>query len=362
MQYSIYNPHREQLDNLIKALYLNNGFSLLIAEFDRYAYRDMLIAEIDKKFKNSVILEIAGGKFSEFVRFENQLLELSKQFSVIHITNEQGWLYSEKWPEFYKGMNYHREKIAEENPVPIIFWMTSKDVREFALTAPDMWHWRSGVFHFVMTEYHMVTLVEEENIQPRIDEILDYLKKHPEPDESTNVLLFQELAELYYRLANYQKARKYLLKELDLLKNQNAGKKKRAAHKILVVDDEPDWELLIRERFKKQIGSREWEFIFARDGDEALEKMKKTPGIAVILLDINLPKKDGLTFLKELKGLKNSNAKVVMVTAFAIIENVRAAMNEEVFLLLSKSIPNYFGILEHTIQRALKQTNLNKKA
>ena len=41
------------------------------------------------------------------------------------------------------------------------------------------------------------------------------------------------------------------------------------AAKILAVDDEPDFELLIRQRFRRQIRSGEYEFQFARDGAEA---------------------------------------------------------------------------------------------
>jgi CheY-like chemotaxis protein len=40
--------------------------------------------------------------------------------------------------------------------------------------------------------------------------------------------------------------------------------------KILVVDDEPDLELLIRQKFRKQIRDKEFEFVFARNGVDAL--------------------------------------------------------------------------------------------
>ena len=40
---------------------------------------------------------------------------------------------------------------------------------------------------------------------------------------------------------------------------------------ILVVDDEPDLELLIRQKFRKKIRANEWLFTFATNGHEALE-------------------------------------------------------------------------------------------
>lgn len=131
-------------------------------------------------------------------------------------------------------------------------------------------------------------------------------------------------------------------------------------HKILVVDDEPDWESVIRQRFKKQIQQKEWEFIFARDGEEALEQTRKTPGITVVLLDINMPKKDGLTLLKELDKVNNPTIKTVMVTAYGDMENIRSAMNGGAFDFLTKPID--FKDLEITIYKALTQIDLIKDA
>jgi len=88
--------------------------------------------------------------------------------------------------------------------------------------------------------------------------------------------------------------------------------------------------------------------------------MKEIPGISVILLDINMPKKDGLTFLKELNGMNNPTVKVVMVTAFGDMENIRAAMNGGAFDFLTKPID--FEVLEITIQKALKQVELVEEA
>ncbi|UCH97569.1 MAG: SpoIIE family protein phosphatase [Candidatus Aminicenantes bacterium] len=131
-------------------------------------------------------------------------------------------------------------------------------------------------------------------------------------------------------------------------------------YKILVVEDEPDWESVIRQKFKKQISLKEWEFIFAGNGRQALEKVKEIPGITVVLLDINMPEMDGLTFLNQLDEVDKLTIKVIMVTAYGNMENIRKAMNEGAFDFLIKPIE--FKDLEITINKALNQVKIIKAA
>ncbi len=59
--------------------------------------------------------------------------------------------------------------------------------------------------------------------------------------------------------------------------------------KILVVDDEPDLDLLIRQKFRKHIRDKEFESVFARNGVDALEKLQTDPQMDLVLADINMP-------------------------------------------------------------------------
>ena len=59
--------------------------------------------------------------------------------------------------------------------------------------------------------------------------------------------------------------------------------------KILAVDDEADFELLIRQRFRRQIRAQEFAFRFAHHGEEALAVLAEEPDIELLLLDINMP-------------------------------------------------------------------------
>jgi len=130
--------------------------------------------------------------------------------------------------------------------------------------------------------------------------------------------------------------------------------------KIMVVDDEVDLEPLIRQKFRRQIRSNEYDFVFAHNGLEALSKLIEHPDIGVILSDINMPEMDGLTLLMKLKELKNPSLKTVIVSAYGDMENIRTAMNRGAFDFLTK--PINFDDLEITINKTLDEIRLQRKA
>ena len=72
--------------------------------------------------------------------------------------------------------------------------------------------------------------------------------------------------------------------------------------KILVVDDETDLEILIRQKFRKKIRANEYEFVFAINGLDALSKIQAEPDIDVVLSDINMPELDGYGLYQLLKS------------------------------------------------------------
>lgn len=121
--------------------------------------------------------------------------------------------------------------------------------------------------------------------------------------------------------------------------------------KILVVDDEPDFESLIVRNFRKKIKQNELEFIFARDGVEALEILSETPSIDIVLTDINMPLMDGLTLLDRLR-VHHPDIKAVIISAYDDMEKIRSAMNRGAFDFLTKPID--FNDLEITIAKTLE--------
>ena len=122
--------------------------------------------------------------------------------------------------------------------------------------------------------------------------------------------------------------------------------------KILIVDDEPDMELLILQRFRREIHEGAYTFQFAQQGEEALTAIQSDPAIEVVLTDINMPVMDGLTLLARLNERPNPPATVI-VSAYGDMPNIRAAMNRGAFDFLTK--PLDFQDFEVTIRKTLSQ-------
>lgn len=121
--------------------------------------------------------------------------------------------------------------------------------------------------------------------------------------------------------------------------------------KILVVDDETDLEILIKQKFRKQIRQKEYEFLFAINGVDALEKIIKDPGVDIVLSDINMPEMDGLTLLSKLNDM-SPLIQSVIVSAYGDMENIRTAMNRGAFDFITK--PINFKDLTLTMEKTLK--------
>ncbi|MCZ6820898.1 MAG: response regulator, partial [Calditrichaeota bacterium] len=121
--------------------------------------------------------------------------------------------------------------------------------------------------------------------------------------------------------------------------------------KILVVDDEPHFEELVRQRFRKKIKDNQYEFVFAYNGVDALEKLEQEPDIDIVLCDINMPVMDGLTLISKLNKI-SSLLKSIMVSAYGDMGNIRSAMNRGAYDFVTKPID--FEDLETTIKKALK--------
>ncbi|MFZ0391505.1 MAG: SpoIIE family protein phosphatase, partial [Calditrichia bacterium] len=132
------------------------------------------------------------------------------------------------------------------------------------------------------------------------------------------------------------------------------------AIKILVVDDEPDLQQLILQKFRNKIKAKEYEFSFAENGTEALSKIADDQTINLILTDINMPRMDGLTLLEKIKELNKPLLKSIIVSAYGDMENIRTAMNRGAFDFVTK--PINFTDLETTISKTLMELSILKNA
>ncbi|MEO7983084.1 MAG: adenylate/guanylate cyclase domain-containing protein [Bacteroidota bacterium] len=121
--------------------------------------------------------------------------------------------------------------------------------------------------------------------------------------------------------------------------------------KILVVDDESDLEVLIKQKFRQKIREHLYEFVFAANGRHALEQLEQHTDVDVVLSDINMPEMDGLTLLSRLSE-QNGLLKAVIVSAYGDMDNIRTAMNRGAFDFITK--PVNFEDLELTMEKTIK--------
>jgi class 3 adenylate cyclase/DNA-binding NarL/FixJ family response regulator len=120
--------------------------------------------------------------------------------------------------------------------------------------------------------------------------------------------------------------------------------------KILVADDEVDLAMLIKQKFRQKIRENQFEFIFAMNGKEALEKLALHPDVDMVLSDINMPEMDGLTLLTHLSE-SSPMIKSVIVSAYGDMDNIRTAMNRGAFDFITK--PINFEDLALTMEKTL---------
>ena len=129
--------------------------------------------------------------------------------------------------------------------------------------------------------------------------------------------------------------------------------------KILSVDDELDLELLLTQYFRRKIRKGEYEFFFAHNGIEAMQMLLQHPDIDIVLSDINMPEMDGLTLLKKIKDRNNPALKVIMVSAYGEMSNIRQAMNNGAFDFATKPID--LDDLQRTIEKAKEEIDFVKQ-
>jgi signal transduction histidine kinase len=120
---------------------------------------------------------------------------------------------------------------------------------------------------------------------------------------------------------------------------------------LLVVDDEPDMEMLIRQKFRKQIASGDIRFLFAQNGQQALNILENEQDVELVLTDINMPVMTGLVLLEKIAE-KRFPCKCIVISAYTDIQNIRIAMNRGAFDFITKPID--FNDLETTIQKTFK--------
>jgi len=128
---------------------------------------------------------------------------------------------------------------------------------------------------------------------------------------------------------------------------------------ILFVDDEPDLQALVLQKFRKQIREGAVTVMFAHDGIEALESLEQHPQVDMVVSDINMPRMDGLSLLERLQESEDKKSTII-VSAYGDMSNIRTAMNRGAFDFLTKPID--FGDLETTIDKTIRHVEMLREA
>jgi CheY-like chemotaxis protein len=117
---------------------------------------------------------------------------------------------------------------------------------------------------------------------------------------------------------------------------------------ILVVDDEPDVEVLFRQQFRRDLRAGRFTMEFAQSAATALERIADAGAESLILIlsDINMPGMSGLELLPKAKALR-PDVPIIMITAYGDAETKRKALANGAESLLTKPID--FGTLRSEI-------------
>ena len=96
---------------------------------------------------------------------------------------------------------------------------------------------------------------------------------------------------------------------------------------ILVVDDEPDVEVLFRQQFRRDLRADRFTMEFARSAPMALQRIEGAADRSLILIlsDINMPGMSGLELLPKAKALR-PDVPIIMITAYGDVDTKRKAL------------------------------------
>jgi CheY-like chemotaxis protein len=108
---------------------------------------------------------------------------------------------------------------------------------------------------------------------------------------------------------------------------------------ILVVDDEPDVEVLFRQQFRHDLRSGRFTMEFAQSAPVALQCIRDAGSASLILIlsDINMPGMSGLELLPKAKAAR-PDVPIIMITAYGDAETKRKALEGGAEALLTKPI------------------------
>jgi len=144
-----------RLDRLLRR---KGHFQLILAEHNSSTYRDQLLERLDQNEESSAVICVS--KDDDVRSILDQLATVAAEHTVIHLTGLDAWFAADEG-QALAALNQSRERIAEEVPVNLVFWLRSSMLRHLARNAPDFWAWRAGVFDFNLRDAPLETVYSD---------------------------------------------------------------------------------------------------------------------------------------------------------------------------------------------------------
>jgi len=107
--------------------------------------------------------------------------------------------------------------------------------------------------------------------------------------------------------------------------------------KVLMVDDEPDLDFLIQQKFRKEIRRGDYQFLFARNGEGALKAFEDHSDINLVFSDLNMPQMNGIELLMKLQN-SHPDVSVIIISAYSDYENMKLAKKAGAHSFITKPI------------------------
>jgi CheY-like chemotaxis protein len=123
---------------------------------------------------------------------------------------------------------------------------------------------------------------------------------------------------------------------------------------VLVVDDEPDVEVLFRQQFRRELRAGRFTMEFAPSAPAALKRITdaETVSLILILSDINMPGMTGLELLPKARSAR-PDVPIIMITAYGDADTKRKALEAGAEALLTKPID--FTALRNEIETRVER-------
>ena len=189
------------------------GFRVLFVQHNNPAYRDGIITSLSNK-EEGVQRILDARNYNSYPILEQQLLAGSGSGDTHIISLES--LSSEEQERTFKGLNYHREQLAENCQNTLIFWLPEPLINSLVQDAADFWAWREQVFDFLLplenqpsweNFYSNTANLSSEKKRWRINELRTYLVAQDCTKQSrTTADMQHELGSLYEKVGEFELA------------------------------------------------------------------------------------------------------------------------------------------------------------